>query len=56
MNIDINEAISDFESLVKETPLSEDKRMKLKLNLQAIKQVVAEWEKLTDNAGSSKNS
>ncbi len=49
MQIDIYKAIFELEHLIENAKLSESQRNKYKTNIQAMRQVATEWEKLKDN-------
>ena len=49
MEIDIYKAIFELDRLIEVTPLSEAERNKLKTNIQAMRQVAAEWQQMKDN-------
>ena len=44
MEIDIHKAIYDMQTLVANTPLTEDERNRHNLNIRALRKVIIEWE------------
>lgn len=54
MTIDIYKALFELEHLVETIPLSQADRVKYRTNIQAMRKVASEWEKLKEDGEKNK--